>query len=296
MRYVDITDLKEVFDRIKGTGSFSKWEKEAKKHKEEIEKKNKKERSKYWNKNNIWTELYSALSEISGDKCWYTESKENSGRWDVDHFRPKARSLDENGKVILKEGYWWLSYDWKNFRLSGSLTNLLSRGKFDEDDDVLGKGSFFPVKDSKVSKIKDMKCSGEKPVLLDPTNANDVRLIAFDQDGMPYGTFGNEDNEFKNLRAVLSIKCYGLEHKPLVRGRARVWNTCEEIVEGTQNDIVINKGDDESIDDAIEECFVELAKLANKKQPFSMVVFNYIKAKSSEKDYEWLQDALTAIV
>lgn len=296
MRYIDITDIKETFDRIKGTGSFSTWESAAKTHKKEIETKSKKERAKYWKKNCSWNELYPALSEVSGDKCWYTESKENSGEWQIDHFRPKAQSKDENGNEILQNGYWWLSYDWKNFRLSGSLVNLLRKGRFDEGDKILGKGNFFPLKDNKVSVEKDMRCTGERPILLDPTNPNDVRLLSFDQDGMPYETISKDDNEFQNLRAHITIKCYGLEHKPLVRGRARVWNTCNEIVEDTQNVISINREDIELVDEAIEKCFDELARLANKRQPHSRVVFNYIKAKSCEDNFEWLQDALTAIV
>lgn len=296
MRYIDTNDLQETYDRIKGVGSFSKWEKEAKLHKKALENKEKKERSSYWKKNNTWQHLYSALSEISGDKCWYTESKENSGEWQIDHFRPKGQSKDENGIEILKNGYWWLSYDWRNFRLSGSLVNLLRKGRFEEGDKTLGKGNYFPLKNSKVTRDQDMKCVGEKPLLLDPTNAGDVRLLSFDQDGMPYETYGSKDNEFKNMRALLTIKCYGLEHRSLVRGRARVWNTCSQIVEDCQNDIIMNIYDDELVDDAIEKCFIDLARLANKKQPHSIVVFNYIKSKSCEEEFEWLKDALTAIV
>ncbi|MFL0106015.1 HNH endonuclease family protein [Tenacibaculum maritimum] len=297
MRLISISDLKETFDRIKGTGSFSNWEKTAKIHLEAIEGKNKKERAAYWNKNNIWTELYAAFSELSGDKCWYTESKENSGEWQIDHFRPKGKSIDEEGKEILKEGYWWMSYDWRNFRLSGSLSNLLRKGRFEEGEETLGKGNYFPLKDkSKVAKEKDMKCRGEKPLLLDPINARDVNLLSFDKDGMPYETYNPDDNSLNHLRAALSIKCYGLKHKPLVRGRARVWNTCIEIVEDAQNDLFVYKDNDEKIDEIIEECFNKLANLANKKMPHSIVVFNYIKDKKSEESFEWLEDALIAIV
>lgn len=297
MRFIDISDLKETFDRLNGTGSFSEWEKRARNHLSTIEMKSKKERSKYWSKNNIWSELYGALSELSGDKCWYTEAKENSSEWQVDHFRPKGKSLDEDGNIILEEGYWWLSYDWRNFRLSGSLANLLRRGRFDEGDEVKGKGNFFPLRDkSRVSKVKDSKCGSEKPILLDPTNPNDVRLISFDQDGMPYETYDEYDNPFKYFRASFSIKCYGLKHKPLVRGRARVWNTCNEIVEDTFNDLMVNKDDEEKIDESISSCVERLAKLANKKRPHSRVVFNYLKSKSQEEDFEWLDLALDAII
>lgn len=297
MRRININHLKETFDRIKGTGSFSKWEKNAKAHLLNIENKSKEDRAKYWQKNNIWTDLYSALSELSGDKCWYTESKENSGEWQVDHFRPKGKSLDEDGHEILNEGYWWLSFDWHNFRLSGSLTNLLRKGRFEEGKEILGKGNFFPIRDkTKVSKEKDMKCRGEKPLLLDPTNARDVELLSFDKDGMPYATYNSDDNALNHLRASITIKCYGLTHKPLVRGRYRVWNTCDEIVEEAQNDLFVYKDDDEKIDEIIEECFNKLADLGNMKMPHSIVVFNYVKDKSREDGFGWLKGAQTAIV
>jgi hypothetical protein len=297
VRYINITELKATFDRIKGIGAFSKWEDEAKKHLQKVEEKNKKDRSIYWSNKNTWSELYSALSELSGDKCWYTESKENSSEWQVDHFRPKGKSIDEKGKEILKDGYWWLSYDWKNFRLSGSLSNLLRKDRFDDKDEVFGKGNFFPLKDlATVAKPKDRLCKLERPVLLDPTNARDVKLIAFDRNGESYESYNEDDSSFYHLRAFVSIKCYGLNHKPLIRGRAKVWETCESIVDEAQNELSVHIGDEDMIEDIIDDCFNKLAKLANKKQPHSMVVFNYLSEKSKEDNFEWLEDAITAIV
>jgi hypothetical protein len=296
MRYIDINDLKETLDRIKDIGSFSDWNRRAKEHAAKLEDKSKEERNKYWKTNNIWSELYSALSTLSGDKCWYTEAKENSSEWNIDHFRPKSKSLDEDGGILLNDGYWWLSYDWKNYRLCGTLVNLLRKGRFDEGEEALGKGSFFPLKDrAKISKEKDMSCSGETPILLDPTSALDVSLLSFDEDGMPYPTYNVDENAFKNLRSSITIKCYGLQHKSLVRGRSRVWSACHNIVEETQNVLLVNHDDEEKIDSAIEKCFDDLATLANRKMPHSIVVFNYIRAQSIEKNYEWLKDAVIAI-
>jgi len=296
MRFIDITQLKETFDRIKGTGAFSAWEDKAKSHLDAIKPLDKKERSKYWSKNNIWAELYSALSELSGDKCWYTESKENSSEWQVDHFRPKAKSIDENGDEILDCGYWWLSYDWKNFRLSGTLTNLLRKGRFEEGEDVFGKGNYFPLCDkTQVAKEGDLFCKDERPILLDPTNARDVSLLGFDRDGLPYEVYNQEDDPNKYLRASVTIKCYGLTHKSLVRGRASVWTKCSMIVDEAQNDLMLNKGDNAKIDEVIEVCFNKLAVLARRTEPHSIIVFNYIKAQSKVKEYEWLEDALIAI-
>lgn len=296
MRYINIDELKSVFDALHGLGAFAAWEAEAKTHTEEIAKLTAKERSKYWAKNNIWSKLYDAMSELSCHKCWYTESKENSSEWQVDHYRPKAKSLDEEGKIILESGYWWLSYYWKNFRLSGSLCNLLRTDRFTDDEDVFGKGNYFPLRVSEnVSKENDIRCRGEIPMLLDPTKSRDVALISFDQNGSVFPSYNTDDNIHNNTRAVVSIKCYGLEHKPLVRGRKKVWDACENIVEMTSGDLKVHMDDEEFIDETLEECFQKLAELAARSQPFSMVVLNFIQEKLNNEDYNWLSKAIKAI-
>lgn len=296
MRYIKIDELKSVFDALHGTGEFAKWEVNASIHLQNIEALIPEKRPDYWSKNNIWSKLYDAMSELSGHKCWYTESKENSAEWQIDHYRPKGKSLDENGKIILKTGYWWLSYSWSNFRLSGSLSNLLRTDRFTDDEYVFGKGSFFPLKDkTKFSKEKDLRCRGEIPMLLDPTKSRDVSLICFDQNGSVFPSYNVDDDVHNNTRALLSISCYGLEHTPLIRGRKRVWDQCENIVELTNSDLKTHIEDDELIDETLEQCFQRLAELAARNQPFSIVVFNYIQEKLNDKDYNWLNEALKAI-
>lgn len=296
MRYIDIEYLKSVFDDLHGVGKFNEWEIKAKEHAHKVLLLAPSDRAKYWAANNIWSTLYSALSAISGHKCWYTESKENSSEWQVDHFRPKGKSLDHDGKVILQHGYWWLSYYWKNFRLSGSLTNLLRKDRFINDDEVLGKGNFFPIKDSsKFARENDLRCRGEIAMLIDPIKSRDITLISFDQNGTVFPTFNADDDLHNNTRATLSIKCYGLEHSPLRRGRKRVWDECESIVELTQSDLAAYIDDDELIDTVLEECFQRLARLAARDQPHSMVVFNYVREKLNDAEYVWLKEAQIAI-
>jgi len=296
MRYIKISDLKAVFDALHGIGEFSKWEAEATNHLTAIAAKTPEQRAVYWATNNIWTKLYDAMSELSGHKCWYTESKENSSEWQVDHFRPKAKSLDADGNIILGTGYWWLSYYWKNFRLSGTLTNLLRKDRFVDSENVFGKGNYFPLKDSdNVSAENDLRCRGEISMLLDPIVSRDVELISFDQNGSVFPTYNIDDNEHNHLRAQLSIRCYGLEHTPLTRGRKRVWDECESIVELTNSDLKVHIHNDELIDQSLEECYQRLADLAARNQPHSIVVFNFIKEKLNNQEYTWLSGAYKAI-
>lgn len=66
---------------------------------------------------NTWGKLKTILWNAQGKKCCFCEKKVASiGEGDVEHYRPKrdAKCID-NKSVKLKNGYWWLAYEWKNF-------------------------------------------------------------------------------------------------------------------------------------------------------------------------------------
>ncbi len=77
---------------------------------------------------------------MSYGKCWYSEAKDAGANFDVDHFRPKAEAKRAENLVDV-EGYAWLAFDWKNFRLSAQNCNRLNT---DESGNTVGKGSWFP--------------------------------------------------------------------------------------------------------------------------------------------------------
>jgi len=70
----------------------------------------------------LWRELQDWLCEKSYGKCWYTEARDSISYWHVDHYRPKAKIKDLNN--VEYDGYWWLAFNWKNYRLAGSATNI----------------------------------------------------------------------------------------------------------------------------------------------------------------------------
>lgn len=69
----------------------------------------------------VWGELKPWLLEISHKKCWFSEAKECFSHYDVEHYRPKKSAKDADGTE--HEGYWWLAFDWKNFRICGNAGN-----------------------------------------------------------------------------------------------------------------------------------------------------------------------------
>src|SRR5205823_9338448 len=91
-------------------------------------------------KHRIWAELKPYLALLSHEKCWYCESIQESSDMHVDHFRPEGRIADEGSHG---PGYWWLAFDWHNFRLSCTYCNTL-RSEGDRAPSG-GKADRFPL-------------------------------------------------------------------------------------------------------------------------------------------------------
>ncbi|KAA5548820.1 hypothetical protein [Adhaeribacter rhizoryzae] len=298
MRVINLDQLEEVFDSLNGNrkGSFDTWLEKAEKCLEEIRSMSKEDRSTYWSRNNIWRELYPALSKLSGHKCWYSEAPENSSEWEIDHYRPKAESRSEEGTIVREDGYWWLSYKWENFRLAGSLVNKLRKDRFDSNGEVYGKGSFFPLETEDIAQPEDEDCNCERPLLIDPIKPRDVTLISFDKNGDPFPTYNENESKFYHKKAMLSIKYYGLDHKPLSRGRRKIWANCEMVVKKAHNYIKNNINDPVRRDEKIDECFLQLSKYSRYTEPYSMIVRNFVKEKLKDKEYSWLKEVERVLV
>ena len=172
----------------------------------------------------IWRELATALSTLSNEKCWYSESCNPSSDKNVDHFRPKASVDDETEH----EGYWWLAFDWRNYRYASQWCNQrrndannLTKG---------GKGDQFPLKPGSYrARHEGDAHDAEEPMLLDPSDPEDWTLLTFRQDGVPIPALaeGSADHD----RANVSIEVYHLHCKPMVDGRRLIAGTVQRIVQ-----------------------------------------------------------------
>ncbi len=124
------------------------------------------ERSTILEKNPIWQELFVPLSNLTKGKCWYSEAKDIMSDKDVDHFRPKNEARNHiNGE--LRNGYWWLAYDWENYRFSSIYSNRRRKDKFDPGRNAGGKWSYFPLFDGSPIATTKTRIKDEDIILLD---------------------------------------------------------------------------------------------------------------------------------
>ena len=126
----------------------------------------------------LWIALRAPFAHLSFHKCWYTESKNLGTDDDLDHYRPKS-SVHEDPE---HPGYYWLAFEWTNLRLSCHRAN---RPRIHpETGETGGKADHFPLLNEQVrARSPDDDLSLEEPALLDPTKADDVRLLSFSPNG-----------------------------------------------------------------------------------------------------------------
>jgi hypothetical protein len=249
-----------------------KWLKKAKQITELLQKasSNKKERDKiikkyekHWKEDEFRSWL---INQFYG-KCWYSESKENASAYHVDHFRPKGRVKEIDGKY--REGYWWLAFRWENYRISGQLLNV-------KKQDVFPLSPYgHPAK-----AFDDKGLELESPILIDPCDEDDAGLISFNEGGEAACADGIDDDD--KVRVETTIEAYGLNSCAggrLVESRASVWNKCELAILDYNNASVhapqLKK---------VQRILIvkKLKELSDCKEEFSAVALACIKKKASE--------------
>lgn len=181
----------------------------------------------------VWGSLKEEFRQLSHEKCWYCEAKTDRMRGDIDHFRPKGRVIEAGS---THPGYWWLAFDWRNFRFVCSVCNSGSPDPTNPEKG--GKGNHFPLVGGEAQRVCT-PCPYEEhrreyPMLLDPTNADDPCLITFTSDGKPRPA---SKDKIEYLRAKESIKIYQLDHIRSIRKRRReIFIPMRNLVEEIQRD------------------------------------------------------------
>jgi uncharacterized protein (TIGR02646 family) len=138
-------------------------------------------RSDYIRKHNSWGLLKTWLANASEHKCWYCEAKSLRAPFDVDHFRPKL-GITVDGLVLAgHNGYYWLAYEWSNFRLSCQRCN---RPEKNNAGVLRGKANEFPIhNETHRCTLPTGQLTTELPKLLDPCVQADCELLAHGIDG-----------------------------------------------------------------------------------------------------------------
>ena len=163
MKYFDLRKID------KNNPDFLEWKRKAEELTEELNKcATHCERMDFLKNKRHWgSSIKRILKDTFGNLCWYSDSSGEGHYLDVDHFRPKGSSKNGEGVQLLEGGYWWLAYDYENYRLSCEVVN---RG---------GKKDRFPIEDVTVIGNIDL----EKATLLDPCVESDTRLIGYREGG-----------------------------------------------------------------------------------------------------------------
>jgi len=218
----------------------------------------------------LWGEIKKWLLEQSHNKCWYTEARNDSSYFEVEHFRPKKWNTGQDDPDF--EGYWWLTFEWKNYRVCGNAPNRK-------------KGAFFPLhKDSqRAGSNRKRLVEDELYTLLDPVEIADPPLISFDERGLCKVSPGIKG--WESIRADTSINRFGLNSLPqLCEGRRRVWKDCRALIDELANLYRnMQKTPTATCRARIKEKMVQLRDKTKSDQSFSAVARTCIHASG----YNW---------
>lgn len=164
---------------------------------------------------NVWRELKDGLANLLHDKCWYCESAVDRSDNAVDHFRPKGKVSDATNPHT---GYRWLAFDESNFRYACTYCN--SRRKDLENGTAGGKADRFPLVNEALRVYAVGPVTAEQPLLLDPCELFDWRLLGCHQEnGHPCAT---SNDPIDKQRAEASIEIYHLHYEPTCKRRHTV--------------------------------------------------------------------------
>jgi len=167
-----------------------------------------------------WGKIKDELLLLSNGKCWFSEARDVYSHLEVDHFRPKsltAKNLDSS----KREGYWWLSFDWDNYRICGNVGNRK-------------KGNFFPLREGSIEATPILKnIDDEIFYLLDPCDEDDPDLLSFDMEGKAIPS--DHCDHWDCQRVEATVERFKLYHAPLEEARREVWDACNRLINECEN-------------------------------------------------------------
>lgn len=236
----------------------------------------------------VWQVLKDDLADYGNNKCWYCESIQERSDNVVDHFRPKNAVRDCKGH----EGYWWIAFDWHNYRYACTFCN--SRRHDDETDETGGKWDYFPVIDeSKRCFCPNDDLTLEEPQLLDPVRPRDPKLLWFEETGKVIERYTEVEDQRRFQRAKTSISLYNLNHSRLRERRQILFNDILELVRHADRiykRLSLN-GDDKSVEDGFDYVIGKLLAMTRESAEYSAAARAYLKGLR-DSSRPWLDELL----
>lgn len=221
-----------------------------------------------------WGKLKAYYMNLSHGKCWYTEAKDIASAYHMDHFRPKKETIALTRDCTIPtinndEAYWWLAFDWTNYRFAASIPNS-------------SKNAYFPLKPGTCAAKSKDELDDEWKGLLDPTDEYDVSFIAYGTDGNVYPACADV-NSWDALRVMLSVRVYNLNSISLVDARKEVQQTCKakiEFIKKAQRDYA--ETGSKIYRDMLKNYVSELREMTKPTSELSSVARNYIRNDAEE--------------
>ena len=259
MRYIDLSIIDTTDPEVVA------WLSDAKSHLGELSKLTTHyDRKKYMTKYNIWSQFKPILIRYYGEKCWYSECSLEGSFGDVDHFRPKGKSTDDKKTIILSDGYWWLAYDYLNYRLSCEKSNRNFGGG--------GKNDMFPLKPGTIPATQGNK--NDIPILLDPCVDSDVALIDCNEAGEIVAL---STDPYEILRVDISKRIYNWDCFNAARKKIR--SKCKTALELFEMAYESNPNN-------MAASISQICDLVDPETPYSSFAKRYIQLKIQDKPYK----------
>jgi len=235
-----------------------------------------------------WVAFRKAFEEYSDDKCWYTESKNPGSDDDIDHFRPKGRLVDDE----RHGGYYWLAFDWQNFRLSCHHAN---RPRINPEAGYRGgKADYFPLVNPEAraySKLDDL--DKEEPALLDPTNIVDVSMLIFNMGGEAALEPRFKGNLVAEMRLEKSILHYHLNWPKFREGRLVLYHEIARLVDRGSRYAPSGRAQGSEINEMFRNTLIDLKNILDPRREYSRAARSYVELFSHEW---WIRDILLRVV
>lgn len=261
MKYIDLDEIR------KRVNAKSNWSQKADSALNKARTVTESDRATEINKRqDIWRSLKVDLRKVSDEKCWYCESKDLGSDNAVDHYRPKNRVVNDTGDYL--PGYWWLAFDWRNYRFSCTYCN----SKRTAAETRGGKHDSFPIWNENnrgKPEAPPNQLGAEQPLLLDPTRLGDIGLITFECDGSVVPTHSKKENPYLNEKARVSIDLYHLQLKQKKDTRRAIWAEVEGYLENAAPHYGGWKtGDNPSAESAFDSAIASVKKLIKPSAEF----------------------------